>query len=255
MTKRRLDPNQPIDVPVSGAGVPTMVSNGFIRAAQDTSPQRFKNTGAPAREQWRMLMAQIKDRASGLSGRDRANVLDRPINMGGVVSGNIDQSNIGQGEIFQWSDRTPNLTLNKKLKQHLKDSNYVAEKAKTGHYGQEAQKHIVSRNGYPTYSPLGKHFLAVHNGDYQAETNRLSDLIDQNDPETIKKHAMAAGVKVLWDPTSVGSHRQRVYVAPEVIQKTGEKEFTNNDTTPVTAKDDVNNLPKALRLKDKKRKP
>jgi len=245
MAKKRLDLSKPIDVPVSPAGAPTR-TNGFIRAAQDTSPQRFRSTGAALREQFRTLMAQAKDRASGLPARDQSSVLDRPLEMGGVIAGMVDQSKVGD-EVYQWSDRTPNLRLNQKLKQHLKDSDYVATKASTGHYARLAQNEITQKNGTSVISDLGTHFLKVHNGDHQAETNRLSDLIDKNDPQTIMEHAAAAGVQVFHDTTSIGSHRLRVLVAPGVLQKGEAKPFRNNAGTPITARQDVDSLPKDAR--------
>jgi hypothetical protein len=251
MAKKRLDLSKPIDVPVSPAGAPTR-TNGFIRAAQDTSPQRFRSTGAALREQFRMLMAQAKDRASGLPERDQPRVLNRPLEMGGVVPVTIDPSKVSQTNIYQWSDRTPNLNLNKRLKQHLIDSDYVATKASTGHYANLAKSEIIYKNGSPTISDLGNHFLRVHAGDHQAEVNRLSDLIDKNDPQTIMEHAAAAGVQVFHDTTSIGSHRLRVLVAPGVYEKGEAKRFTNDASTPITARQDVNRLPEAARYEKKK---
>jgi len=246
MARKRFDPKEPVDVPVSPSGAPTR-TNGFIRAAQDTSPQRFKSSGAALREQFRTLMAQAKDRASGLPARDQSSVLDRPLEMGGVIAGTVDPNKVSQTNIYQWSDRTPNLNLNKRLKQHLIDSDYVATKASTGHYARLAQNEITQKNGNSIISDLGTHFLKVHNGDHQAETNRLSDLIDKNDPQTIMEHAAAAGVQVFHDTTSIGSHRLRVLVAPGVLQKGEAKPFRNNTATPITARQDVDSLPKAAR--------
>jgi len=250
MAKKKLDLSKPIDVPVSPSGLPTK-TNGFIRAAQDTSLQRFRSTGAAMREQFRMLMAQAKDRASGLPVKDRQEKLNEPLEMGGVVPVTIDQSKVGD-EVYQWSDRTPNSRLNQKLKQHLIDSDYVATKASTGHYAKLAQNEITYKNNIPTYSDLGNHFLRVHAGNHQAEVNRLSDLIDKNDPQTILEHAAAAGVRVFHDTTSIGSHRVRVLVAPGVYEKGEAKRFTNDASTPITATQDVDSLPEAARYEKKK---
>jgi len=244
MARKKIDLNQPLDVPVSPAGAPTR-TNGFIRAAQDTSPKRFKNTGAAAREQFRILMQQAKDRASGLPSRDQSRVLDRPLEMGGVVAANVDQSKVSTPDVYQWSDRTPNANLNDRLKQNL--PNFVANKAATGHYGALANNEVSYKNGVPTISDYGRHLLAVHHGNHQLETDRLSKLIDNNDPATILEHAHAAGVMVLHDSTSLGSHRLRVYVAPGAVTKGKAKPFKVDARTPITARDDVDYLPPSAR--------
>lgn len=244
MARKRLDLNQPLDVPVSPAGAPTR-EGGFIRAAQDTSPKRFKNTGAAAREQFRILMQQAKDKASGLPSRDQSRVLDRPLEMGGVVAANVDQSKVSTPDVYQWSPVTPNSNLNERLKKGLPD--YVANKAKAGHYQALASANVANQNGTVQLSALGRHFNEVHLGMHHLEVARLSNLIDQNDPQTILEHAHAAGVQVLHDSTSLGSHRLRVYVAPGAVTKGKAKPFKVDAKTPITARDDVDYLPQSAR--------
>lgn len=251
MARKKLNLDQPIDVPVSGSGAPAR-TGGFIRAAQDTSPQRFRNTGAAMRERFRTLMAEAKDKASGLPPKDQSRVLDRPLDMGGVVPGRVDPLKVN-AEVYQWSPDTPNARLNQKIKYHLKDTDYVANKAATGHYGALAKNEVSYRNGVPTISDYGRHLLEVHNGNHQAETDRLSKLVDQNDPDTIMEHAHAAGARILFDSTSitrgVPSPRLRVLASPDVVKKDGEaKPFRNDAKKPITARQDVDSLPKSARF-------
>jgi len=266
MVRKRFDIKRQVDVPVDNSGKPLKSPGGFIRAAQDLSGSgaendfgtRFKHTGAAARERFRALLTNAVNNASGLSGRDRNAALDKPLDMGQIVPYTINPDSIKLGEAFRWSDRSEggNFDLNKKIIESL--PSHVADLASSNHYGTEAAKNTESKNGRMVHTAEGQRLLAVQAGQHHLEINRLTDLVNKNDPTTVLEHAGRIGVKLLADSTSIyrdgPSHRLRVYISPNISATPGEpKVFTNNVQTPITGKSDVDNLPKTARYKKKKK--
>ena len=268
MARKRLDLKRQIDVPVDKFGKPLKSAGGFIRAAQDLSGSgqgtdfgnRFKHTGAAMRERFRALLTESVNNASGVKGGDRDAILNKPLDtdMGAIVPYTVNPTSVKLGEAFQWSDRPDggNSELNKKILANL--PNYVADLASRNHYGTEAAKNIESKNGRMVHTAEGQRLLAVQAGQHHLEINRLTDLINKNDPTTVLEHAKRAGVKILADSTSIRqgrpSDRLRVFLSPSISATPDEpKVFTNNVETPITSKSNVDNLPKSARYKRKKK--
>jgi hypothetical protein len=194
-----------VDLPVStetgnmirGGTLPPTAGNQPTLNFQDRKFARFRGEGSAARHRFHEALTEISNRA----GRGQQPASDARLDMGNLITSNIDEGSIQQGEV---SDIRPD-TRDRVIKDVLAAiPHHVDQLAENNHYVNRAQK--LSGNGMSSKNPAEyDRLMGIHNNSKNARENEVTsirDKIKSGNRAVLIRHLGMMGKNVVVDQTS-----------------------------------------------------